>query len=75
MDDFYFDEEYFDDYGWSDLEAELQQEDQQRTLVNNLDYRTFKRLNDKEKIDYLYHKISDLYSYLLTIQDVVSEGD
>ena len=75
MDDFYFDDEYYDDYDWSDLDAELQQEDQTRVLVNDLDYKTFRQLNDKSKIDYLYHKISDLYSYLLTIQDVVSEGD
>lgn len=67
MDD--FNDDYFDD--WCDFEAELQMENNKTSLGFDLDYKTFNRLSEKNKIDYLYYKISDLYSYLSTIQDVV----
>ncbi len=69
MDDWYFDDDFIDDV-WNN-EEQLRDEDQPKKIVNDLDYKYFQRLNEKEKVIYLYNKIRDLYSYLSTIQDVV----
>lgn len=79
MDDWYFDDDFID-YDWSkerrEFEDQLREENPPKKIVNDLDYKYFQRLNEKEKVIYLYNKIRDLYSYLLTIQDVVyKEGD
>ena len=79
MDDWFFDDDFID-YDWSkerrEFENQLREDNPPKKIVNDLDYKYFKRLNDKEKVIYLYNKIRDIYSYLLTIQDVVyKEGD
>lgn len=78
MNDWDFDEMI--DYDWDDarieFEEELREENPPKKIVNDLDYKYFQRLNEKEKVIYLYNKIRDLYSYFLTIQDVVyKEGE
>lgn len=79
MNDWYYDDDSYD-CGWFDerieLEEELNEDNPPKKIVNDLDYKYFQRLNEKEKVIYLYNKIRDVYSYLLTIQDVVyKEGD
>ena len=79
MNDWDFDDDY-NEYNWIDdlyeLEEQLKDDNPPKKLVNNLDHKYFKSLSEKEKVFYLYNKIRDLYSYLLTIQDVVyRDGD
>lgn len=79
MDDWYFDDDYIDNEWHNErmeFEEQLREENPPKKIVDDLDYKYFQRLNEKEKVIYLYNKIRDIYSYLLTIQDVVyREGD
>ena len=78
MNDWRYDDDLYD-CGWFDERIELEELNEDnlpKKIVNDLDYKYFQRLNEKEKVIYLYNKIRDLYSYLLTIKDVVyKEGD
>ena len=74
MNDYLLDDFDDYDYDWETFENELQEELRQdthfRKLSNIMDFKTFNRFDDKRKIEYLYNIIYDIYSYLLTIQDV-----
>ena len=79
IDDWYFDDDYIDNEWINEMiefEEQLREENPPKKIVNDLDYKYFRRLNEKEKVIYLYNKIRDIYSCLSTIQDVVyKEGD
>ena len=78
MKDISFDDWDDFDYDWDDetieLEEQLRMDAQPKKIVNNMNYKAFKNMNDKDKLTYLYIIIRDLYSYLFSIQDVV-QGD
>lgn len=78
MDNYYLDDLDDLDYDWDfeeeELKEQLRMETNQKKIVNDMNYKAFKSLSDKDKITYLYNKLRDLYSYLLTIQDVVQKG-
>ena len=70
-DDWYFEDEdyeYFDTVENEDCSVD----DNILTKIgNDIDFYSHKGLSDKEKIIILYNIIKVIYSYLLTIQDVV----
>lgn len=67
----YYDDDFLD-YFFDSFDMPEQDEDARREeLVKKVDFRTFSNMNNKEKIDCLYYQISNLYSILLSIQDVV----
>ena len=66
MDIDFFDD-VFKDYEWED---ELVQDDRLDKKYNDMGVIAFQKMNDKQKIEYLYNKISYLYSHLFSKKDV-----
>lgn len=74
MDIDYFDDD-FSDYYFDSVDIPEQEEDAvKEELVKQVSFSAFSNMSEKEKLDCLYYQISNIYSILLSIQDVVQKG-
>ena len=73
MDTDYFDDD-FSDYYFDSFDAPECEEDAiKEELVKEVSFSAFSSMSEKEKLDCLYYQISNIYSILLSIQDVVQK--
>ena len=69
-----WDDDFFDYYYDAFDAPEPQEDDGQEELVKQVSFSDFSKMSENEKMNCLYYKISNLYSMLLSIQDVMKKG-
>lgn len=64
----------FSDYYYDSMNHEqLEQEDYSAITISDIGFREFSKMNDKEKIDYLYSLIRYLYLSFSSINEVLNK--
>ena len=74
MDTDFLDDDFYDYYYDAFNAPEPQEDDMQEALVKQISFSDFSKMSNRDKLNCLYYQISNLYSVLLFIQDVVQKG-